>query len=380
MKKTLLLFILLATIFYSNLEAQVTTGSFVHDGVLREYRLYLPPNYQGFESLPLIFNLHGFGSNMLQQDIYSGLNLVADTAKFFICTPQGFQDSWNVGWLIGSTKDDVGFINALIDTISAEYNVDLNAVFSTGMSNGGFMSYRLACELDDRIRAVASVAGGMEEGQTQICSPNAPTPVMQIHGTADDVVLYNGTAFVSIAVENLISQWVDRNGCLMDGDTIPVPDIAPNDGATAERIEYNDCNGESRVVFYKVTGGGHSWPGAPQIPDLDPTCQDFKASHEIWLFFKQYTTPLIPVSNRELVINNEVDVNPNPFNDFLNVESQKGIINSIVVYNAIGQQVFYRSEIRNQNFQIPTSGLQKGVYFINIETSEGVAVLKTIKQ
>ena len=135
MKKISLFLTVLATLLFGSLDAQVS-GSFMHDGVLREYRLYLPSDYQNYESLPLVFNLHGFGSNGLEQDIYSGLNLVADTAKFFICTPEGYNNSWNVGWLIGSTKDDVGFISALIDTISADYNVDLEAVFSTGTPHG----------------------------------------------------------------------------------------------------------------------------------------------------------------------------------------------------------------------------------------------------
>lgn len=376
MKKIILLFTLLISLFNYNLDAQVS-GSFMHDGVMREYRLFLPIDYQSYESLPLVFNLHGFGSNAFEQDIYSGLNNVADTAKFFVCTPQGYENSWNVGWSIGSTKDDVGFIDALIDTISLNYNVDLEAVFSTGMSNGGFMSYKLACELNNRIRAIASVTGSMEPGEAQSCMPETSIPVMQIHGTADDVVLYNGTAFVSIPIEQLISNWVDINECMMDGDTIPVPDIAPNDGTTSERIEYKDCDGDSRVVFYKVTGGGHTWPGAPI--NIGVTSQDFDASIEIWRFFKPYASPLI-LSNEELVnIPAEVDINPNPFRDFLNLECEKDNLKSIKIHNAIGQLVFYQSDINSQKLQVPTSGFQKGVYFINIETTEGVAVLKTVK-
>jgi polyhydroxybutyrate depolymerase len=376
MKKITLLLTFLAFLFYNDLNAQVS-GSFMHDGVLREYRLFLPTNYQNYETLPLVFNLHGFGSNAFEQDIYTGLNNVADTAKFFVCTPQGYQNSWNVGWTIGSTEDDVGFINALIDTISSNYNVDLEAVFSTGMSNGGFMSYKLACELNDRIRAIASVTGSMVEGEAQNCMPDASIPVMQIHGTADDVVLYNGTAFVSIPIEQLVSKWVDINQCVMDGDTIPVPDIAPNDGTTSERIEYNDCDGESRVVFYKVTGGGHTWPGAPI--NIGVTSQDFDASIEIWRFFRPYTSPLI-VSNKELTNTAQVDANPNPFHEFINLKSENGNLESIKIHNAIGQLVFYQFDIDSQKFQVPTSGFQKGVYFINIETNEGVAILKSIKQ
>ena len=377
MKKILLLLTIVTFFFSSNLKGQITTGSFIHDGVLREYRLFLPTNYQDYESLPLVFNLHGFGSNALEQDIYSGMNNVADTAKFFVCTPQGYENSWNVGWLIGSTKDDVDFIRNLMDTISAQYNVDSEAIFSTGMSNGGFMSYKLACDLNDRVRAIASVAGGMEEGESQSCSPESSIPVMQIHGTADDVVLYNGTSLVNIPIEDMVNQWIGYNECSLEADTLDVPDLDPNDGTTSERIEYNDCNGESRVVFYKVTGGGHTWPGAPI--NIGVTSHDFDASVEIWRFFRPYTSPLI-VSNKKLVSISHVDANPNPFDHTLILESKKEDLKSIKIHNAIGQLVYFQTDIDSQKFHLSTVGFQSGVYFVNIETDEGVAVIKTIKQ
>jgi polyhydroxybutyrate depolymerase len=376
MKKIILLSTLLAFLFNNSLDAQVT-GSFMHDGVLREYRLFLPSNYQNYESLPLVFNLHGFGSNALEQEIYTSMNQVADTAKFFVCTPQGYQDSWNVGWAIGSQKDDVGFISALIDTISSNYNVNLEAVFSTGMSNGGFMSYKLACDLNDRIRAIASVAGGMEESESQNCAPPASIPIMQIHGTADDVVLYNGTAFVNIPIEDMVSQWVDFNECALQPDTLVVPDIDPNDGTTSERIEYNDCDGDSRVVFYKITDGGHTWPGA--FINIGVTSKDFYASLEIWRFFRPYASPLI-LSNKELKNIAHVEASPNPFKDFVILKSEKGLLKTIQIHNAIGQPVFYQSEINSGKFTVPTSDFQQGIYFITIETTEGNAVLKTVKQ
>ena len=381
MKKTVLLFVFFAIFSANFLSAQIT-GSIMHEGIEREYRLFLPSNYQNYEALPLVFNLHGFNSNGSQQELYTLMNNVADTAKFFVCYAEGHKynggdQAWNVGWAIGSNKDDVGFFDKLIDTLSQNYNIDTEAVFSTGMSNGGFMSYKLACELNDRIKAVASVTGSLSPSQDQTCAPEAPIPVMQIHGTADDIVQYNGTAFVSIPIEDLISKWVGFNNCSMESDTIPVPDIDPNDGTTSERIEYNNCDDDSRVVFYKVTGGEHSWPGTPI--DIAVTSHDFNASHEIWLFFRQYTSPLI-VSNKAPLNIVKVNASPNPFKEYINVESQKGNLKSIKIHNSIGQLVFYRSEINAQNYQVQSADLQKGVYFINIETTEGDAVLKSIKQ
>ncbi len=376
MKKIILLFAFFTILFNTNILNAQITGSIMHDGVSRDYRLFLPSNYQNYETLPLVFNLHGFGSNALEQEVYSGMNNVADTAKFFVCTPQGFENSWNVGWLIGSTKDDVGFINALIDTISSNYNVDLEAVFSTGMSNGGFMSYKLACELNGRIKAIASVAGSMEQGESQNCAPDASIPIMQIHGTADDVVLYNGSALIGIPIEDLVANWVDINECNMIGDTIDVPNIDQGDGTTSERIEYNDCNDDSRVVFYKVIGGGHTWPGAPI--NIGVTSHDFDASIEIWRFFRPYTSPLI-VSNKEPYNIAQVDANPNPFNGFINVKSKKGNLKTVSIHNTVGQLVFHQTKINSTSLQIPTGNLQKGIYFVSLETTEGNAVLKSIK-
>ena len=383
MKKFTLLFAILSFIFINiELNAQIS-GSIMHDGIERDYQLFLPSNYQDYVSLPLVFNLHGLDSNGGQQELYSGMSTVADTAKFFVCYANGFKydgtnQAWNVGWSFGSDKDDVGFLSALIDTLSANYNIDLDAVFSCGMSNGGFMSYKLACELGDRIKAIASVTGSMFSGEVQNCSPSTSIPVMQIHGTADQVVPYNGSTLVNIPIEDLVSLWVDNNNCDLESDTIPVPDIAV-DGTTSERIEYNDCDDDSRVVFYKVTNGGHSWPGAFPLPQLGLTSQDFSAANQIWLFFKPYTSPPIIVSNKELVNISQVKVNPNPFDEFINLSSQKGNLKAVKIHNTVGQLVFYQAAIQAINFQVSTTDFQKGVYFITVETTEGNTVLKTIK-
>ena len=382
MKKSLLLFATFLFSYTVNLSAQTISGSIMHEGIERKYRLFLPSNYADYQSIPLVFNLHGFESNGAQQELYTRMNLVADTAKFFVCYAEGHKyngvdQAWNVGWAGGSTKDDVGFLSNLIDTLSLDYNINLDAVFSTGMSNGGFMSYKLACELNDRIKAIASVTGSMEENQAQMCAPGASIPVMQIHGTLDPIVAYGGTPFISIPIEELVGNWVDNNGCVTTSDTIPVPDIDPNDGTTSERIEYNDCDGDSRVVFYKVTGGGHTWPGAPININI-ATSQDFDASVEIWRFFRSYTSPLIS-SNKEILRSVKVEITPNPFNDFINLNSENGNINSFKIYDAIGKLIDYQSELNQSKIQLSTADFEKGIYFINVETNEGISVLKTIK-
>jgi len=155
---------LLFSVLQMNAVAQQTiSDSISHDGMTREYILYVPANYTGTEEVPLLFNFHGYTSNATEQMWYGDFRSIADTAGFIIIHPEGTEDGtgtthFNVGWG-GSTVDDVSFTEALIDSISAEYTINQDRIYSTGMSNGGFMSFKLACELSDRIAGIASVTG-----------------------------------------------------------------------------------------------------------------------------------------------------------------------------------------------------------------------------
>ncbi|MBK9457533.1 MAG: hypothetical protein IPO24_19130 [Bacteroidetes bacterium] len=119
---------------------------------------------------------------------------------------------WNIFGAPGTGVDDVAFLSALIDSLDAEYNIDLNRVYSTGMSNGGFMSHALACELSNRIAAIASVTGSIDKDRMPFCDPQHNTPVMQIHGTADETVPYDGN-FEFLPVDSVVSYWVKQNHC-----------------------------------------------------------------------------------------------------------------------------------------------------------------------
>ncbi|HPI09028.1 MAG TPA: PHB depolymerase family esterase, partial [Saprospiraceae bacterium] len=175
------------------LPAQTTlTGTIQSGGLTREYRLYKPAVYNGSTAVPLVINMHGYSSNNLEQEFYGDFRGIADTANFLIVHPNGTLDNqgqrfWNA-FGTGSNVDDVGFISDLIDTLSAAYNIDPQRIYATGMSNGGFMSYSLACELNERIAAIASVTGSMAPIKLASCNPQRPVPVMEIHGTADGVV------------------------------------------------------------------------------------------------------------------------------------------------------------------------------------------------
>ena len=172
------------------LMGQTMVYSMQHGGVTRSYRLYVPPSYTGTVPVPLVFNLHGYTSNATQQEFYSGMNAVADTAGFIVCYPDGINNAWNSGFTppYHSGVDDVGFISALIDLLGTAYNVNLARVYACGMSNGGYMSFRLACDLDERIAAVASVTGSMSTLQASNCTAARAVPVCQIHGDDDQTV------------------------------------------------------------------------------------------------------------------------------------------------------------------------------------------------
>ncbi len=309
------------------------TGNFIHDGINRNYRLRLPANHDKNVSIPLVFNLHGFTSNAVQQEAYSGMNAVADTARFAVCYPNGIGNAWNVGWNFGSTADDVGFISAMIDRFHMEYGIDKSRVYACGMSNGGFMSYQLACQLNDRIAAIASVTGSMVQQAVDKCTPGKAVPVMEIHGTADGTVSYNGTANVSVAIPQILKFWQQNNGC----DKDPVVEMVANtniaDNTTSEKWTYTNCTDDKKLIHYKITNGEHTWPGASLI--IGKTSQDFKASVEIWNFFKQYKLEGILSSNEMTIA--DLNVYPNPVSDVLNVYSEVPSQHQFEIFDSYGK-------------------------------------------
>ncbi len=335
------LIVLLMAIVSTGVTAQVVTGSFTHGGVVRTYRLYIPSIYSPSTPVPLVFNLHGYTSNNIQQEAYGDFRSIADTANFIIAHPNGTLDGlgnrfWNT--FGGSTVNDLGFLTALIDTIGASYNIDPDRVYSTGMSNGGFMSYDLACFRSERFAAVASVTGTMIAPRLTTCAPGHPVPVMHIHGTADGTVPYNGgNGFVP--VETLVNYWVNFNNCDPLPTVIQVPNTSTTDGSTVEHQIYSNGDAGSIVEFFKVTGGGHTWPGSA-IP-VGVTNQDINASVEIWRFFSQYRLGDLLTNVSTARPTPLFSVGPNPSMDLFHLWFTDAAPRTITVTNALGQVVLY---------------------------------------
>jgi polyhydroxybutyrate depolymerase len=356
------------------LNAQETiTGSFVFDGQERDYRLRIPPESFSGER-PLVFNLHGFGSNAFQQEAYAQMNPVADTAGFFVCYPNGVDNAWNVGWAFGSTADDVGFIGALIDTIAANYDIDSERVYACGMSNGGFMSYRLACEFNDRIAAVASVTGSMVPAYIDDCTPGRSVPVLEIHGTADATVPYEGQAFLAVSIEELLDFWYLNNEC--DGDQVveELPNTDDTDGSTVTQIQSTGCMERGEVLHYRINGGGHTWPGAPI--NIGVTNQDINGSAEIWRFFNRYTLSGVSAVSPVRALPLELFPNPATANVHISLPAKGG---ELFLYSVSGEQLLHKA-LNQRMAQLDMSVYPPGIYCIMIRQHGVTRIGKLIRQ
>lgn len=358
----------------STIAQSTTVGTLSHGGLNRSYRLRLPANHDKNIPIPLVFNFHGYTSNAAQQELYSGMNAVADTARFAVCYPDGIQNAWNVGWAFGSTADDVGFTSALIEALNIKYGIDKSRVYACGMSNGGFMSYTLACELSDKIVATASVTGSMVPNTLTSCTPDRAVPVMEIHGTADGTVNYNGTPLISIPIPEVMEFWQQNNGC----DVVPIketlPDINTSDGTTTEKYTYTNCKDKSKLIHYKVINGGHTWPGS--IISIGATSQDFNASAEIWRFFRPYKLENISTISEEQ--ETEYAIFPNPCSDKFNISTGNRGSLQVIVSDMQGRVVI-KGQFTAGNEAINTTHLQPGAYVVHIKEAKNIRTFKLIK-
>lgn len=370
MKKFILSFIFIgyALAIFSQ---QTINGSIMHDNIERDYILYVPEIYSDDTPVPLVFNFHGYTSNAEQQMAYGDFRSIADTANFIVVQPQGTLlngiTHWNVGgFTLGSTTDDVGFTAALLDSISAEYNINSERVYSTGMSNGGFMSFLLACQLSEKIAAIASVTGSMSPENFDDCNPQHPTPVMQIHGTSDMVIAYNGAAWTK-PIEEVIDYWVDYNGCSDSPLSIEIPDNDTNDGSTAEHFIYQDGMNQSTVEHIKITGGGHTWPGTAF--GGFGTNNDFSASLEIWKFFSRYDINGLvetPTNTEDFVEKNiSVSIFPNPTSSHIYIENNFSTKVEYKIISSLGENLL-SGEIISDKQTIDLTELSPNIYFLKI--------------
>lgn len=266
--------------------AEVTTGSLnlslEHDGLNREYLLYVPSTYDGTRKFPLLFNFHGFGGTASSHSRVADMRSLADEEKFLLVYPQGSliggYSHWNAATQSLENKsnaDDIGFVGKMISAISASHRVDDERIYACGYSNGAFFSYYLACYLSNKIAAVGSVSGTMLEESYEKGNPSRRVPSINLHGTADYVVPYSGGDGLT-SISDVISFWVEKSGAESD----PTKTILNFRSSTIEHSVYSDANGTSWVEHYKIFQGGHDWF------DLDLNGSD--TNRLIWDFFSEH--------------------------------------------------------------------------------------------
>jgi polyhydroxybutyrate depolymerase len=257
------------------------------DSGTREFRLAIPNDYSGKKPVPVILNYHGFGSNAIQQAVYSQLEQKGPAHGYVVATPQGTgnQAFWNI--LPSLPKpDDVAFANALIDHLERSLCIDPKRVFATGISNGAGMSAYLACKLEDRFAAIAPVAG---VNLVAPCPTGKPLSVFAFHGSADPIVPYNGGTQQAGAlrgttlpsVPESVGSWATRDGCSPKPKTRLVSEHVRLD-------TYQRCKKATDVRLYTVDGGGHTWPGSIDVPRLGPVTQEINAADLMLKLFNEH--------------------------------------------------------------------------------------------
>ena len=352
-------------------------GSYIYKGQLRKYSVYIPDIYTTRNiKVPLLLGLHGYG------DVVSNfrnicMTGIADTANYICVYAEGLpffgSNAWNSGAGSGlinvnSTIDDVGFLNGLIDTVISKYKIDTTRIYAFGFSFGGFMTDRLATQNSTRFAAAANVAG-LHGNFLAGLLPAKGMPYIKFHGTDDPTIKYDGTQTVGLfpgfglSAENTVKFWVTQNRC----DTAAVIDTMPDnadDGKRFVRFTYNNGRDNSKVVFYKVINGVHSWYGTP--------ASDISYCQTIWSFFRQYsrTAVVSAINTRE---NKKIKVYPNPSNGIITIDlsGSDEKYTTLNLYSISGNLAFSKN-INNDEQLIIENKFATGMYIIELVNENGI--------
>lgn len=266
------------------------------NGLERTFTVVLPSNYYDSDNhFQAIIAMHGGGGSAKQMEESYELPEKAEAQKFIMIYPDGVQSdgilkvrTWNAGTCCEHAAekniDDVGFLNKMIDNVVKEFRIQPEKIYAMGMSNGGMMAYRLACELSDKIAAIAPVACTMVT--TEQCSIQKAIPVIQFHSVLDQHVPINGgVGIIGMdfpAVKKGLETWAVRNGCFAE-----IPEITENKKYTT--FQWGNCSSNSEIMLYVTQDGGHSWPGVKKVRiGGDDPSGALNANDLIFDFFKKH--------------------------------------------------------------------------------------------
>jgi polyhydroxybutyrate depolymerase len=274
------------------------------DGVLRDYRLFRPPGMAG-KALPTVFMLHGAMGTAVQIEEYVGLTAVAAREGFAIVYPQGIGRGWNDARAgksrlapNASSADDVKFLKNLTDELIAKGLADPKRIYIGGLSNGGFMAMRMACEAPERFAAFAPIIASAPLSAATACRPKRPLPVLMINGTNDGLVKFaapDAARQGSFGAVELAAFWGLHNGCTGFTDEA-LPDLDPKDSSTVSARRYTGCPVNGSVELLTVAGGGHQPPSRSSVRDypllsrmLGVRNHDIDTAETLWAFFKRHS-------------------------------------------------------------------------------------------
>jgi polyhydroxybutyrate depolymerase len=246
----------------------VQNATLTFNGLLRSYTVFRSLSMNPKQLVPLVVAIHGYTVDSTEMETSSHFDDLAQQDGFIVVYPQGLSNSWNAGSCCGhNSNDDVGFIRALIDRLVSGGHVDRTRVFVTGMSNGGAMAQRLACDLADRIAAVASVSGSL---LTASCNPSRAISVMEMHGTADSLVPYKGGSTPGLGyfppTMSIMQRWANVDDC-------PATPAVGQSGI-ATTYSWTGCRDGTSVVLEAIAGEDHIWfapenmPGEPDATEV----------------------------------------------------------------------------------------------------------------
>jgi len=266
--------------------SEMSYNSITIQNISREYGIYYPSN-PNKEKLPLFIFLHGAGGIVWPGMINSYLCNLAEKENFVLLepqallgtTPDGTYIQWNAHNILA--WDDVFFINALIDNQIETSNIDIDRIYISGMSNGGYMSFKLAMELQDRIAAVAPISGLIDKTLFSHYNLHKPMPLCYMHGTADKIVKIEGGEW-SVGWSQILDYWLKNNNILTEPVITQLPNVNIYDNSTVTKFEYLSKSGNEDILFYQINNGNHSIPGIEMEGN-----QDINAFDVIWDFFKR---------------------------------------------------------------------------------------------